>query len=73
MSMEPTPFEPKVERQREILYGTPGTVIYKGGRPVLWIPDDFGSLTKNLAYKDLEALQKELKKYLQGGDTDGVD
>jgi len=71
--MEPAPFGPKVERRREIVYGTPGTVIYKGGKPVLWIPDDFGSLTKNLAYKDLEALQRELKKYLQGGTDNAVD
>ena len=63
--MEPTPFEPKIERRREILYGTPGTVIYRDGKPVLWVPDDFGSLTRDLSYKDLEALQKEFKKYLQ--------
>jgi len=67
--MEPNPFEPKVERRREILFGTPGTVIYKDGKPVLWIPDDFGSLTRDLAYKDLAALQKELKKYLLSADT----
>ena len=35
------------------------------GKPVLWVPDDFGSLTRDLSYKDLEALQKELRKYLQ--------
>ncbi len=63
--MEPTPFEPKIERCREILYGTPGIVIYIDGRPVLWVPDDFGSLTRDLSYKDLEALQKEIRKYLQ--------
>jgi len=50
MSVEPIPFEPQeVERRREILYGTPGTVIYRNWNPVLWIPDDFGSLTKNLS------------------------
>jgi hypothetical protein len=65
MSIEPTPFKPKVERRREILYGTPGTTIYKNDKPVLWIPDDFGSLTKNLQPKDLEALLTELKKYLE--------
>ena len=65
MSIEPTPFKPKVERRREILYGTPGTTIYKNGKPVLWVPDDFGSLTKNLQPKDLEALLTELKKYLE--------
>jgi hypothetical protein len=64
MSIEPTPFKPKVERQREILYGTPGITIYRDGKPVLWVPDDFGSLTKRLLPKDLEALLKELKKYL---------
>jgi len=63
--MGPTPFESKIERRREILYGTPGIVIYRDGRPVLWVPDDFGSLTRDLSYKDLEALQKELRKYLQ--------
>lgn len=71
MSFEPTPFEPRIERRREILYGTPGTAIYRNGRPVLWVPDDFGSLTKNLSYKDLEALQKELKKYLHSASRDG--
>jgi hypothetical protein len=65
MSMEHTLYEPKVERHREILYGTPGILVYRDGRPVLWIPDNLGDLTKNLSYKDLEALQKELKKYLQ--------
>ena len=69
--MEPNPFEPKIEGRREILYGTPGIVIYRDGRPVLWIPDDFGSLTKNLSYKDLEALQKELRKYLQSSSSNG--
>jgi hypothetical protein len=58
--MEPTSFEPKNERRREIFYGTPSIVIYRDGRPVLWVPDDFGSLTRDLSYKDLEALQREL-------------
>jgi len=71
MSMERIPYEPKIERCREILYGTPGVVIYRDGRPVLWVPDDFGSITKDLSYKDLEALQKELKKYLQSNSPDG--
>ena len=69
--MDRTPFEPKIERHREILYGTPGIVIYKDGRPVLWVPDDFGSLTKNLSYEDLKALQKELRKYLQSSSPNG--
>jgi len=64
------PIEPKIERSREILYGTPGTVVYRDGRPVLWIPDDFGSLTRNLSYKDLEALFKELRKYLEPSSTE---
>ena len=63
--MDSMPSRPKIERRREILYGTPGTVIYSDGRPVLWIPDDFGKLTRELSYKDLEALNKELKKYLE--------
>ncbi len=63
--MESTPFDTKIERRREILYGTPGIVIYRDGRPVLWVPDDFSSLTRDLSYKDLEALQKENRKYLQ--------
>lgn len=71
MSVEPIPFGPKVERRREILYGTPGTIIYKNGKPVLWVPDDFGSLTRDLSYKDLEALQKELRKYLQSSSRNG--
>ena len=70
MTMEHSSFGHKIERRREILYGTPGTVIYRDGRPVLWIPDDFGTLTKELSYKDLEALQKELKKYLESGSSD---
>jgi len=69
--MEPNPFEPKIERRREILYGAPGIVIYRDGRPVLWVPDNLGSLTKDLSYKDLEALQKELKKYLQSSSPNG--
>jgi len=52
------------------LYGTPGTVVYRDGKPVLWIPDDFGSLTRNLSYKDLEALLKELRKYLEPPSTE---
>ena len=71
MPFEPIPFEPKVERRREILYGTPGTIIYQDDKPFLWIPDDFGSLTKNLQPKDLEALLKELKKYLESSSPDG--
>ncbi len=69
--MERIPYEPKIERHREILYGTPGIVIYRDGRPVLWVPDNIGSVTRNLSYKDLEALQKELKKYLQATSPDG--
>jgi len=69
--MESNPFEPKIERRREILYGTPGIVIYRDGRPVLWVPDDFGSLTRDLSYKDLETLQKELRKYLQCSSPNG--
>ena len=69
--MEKTPFEPKIERCREILYCMPGIVIYRGGRPVLWMPDGFGSLTKDLSYQDLEALQKELRKYLQTASPNG--
>lgn len=71
MPIEPNSFEPRIERRREILYGTPGIVIYRDGRPVLWVPDNIGSLTKDLSYKDLEALQKELKKYLQSTSPDG--
>lgn len=69
--MEHTSYEPKIEHHREILYGTPGVVIYRDGSPVLWVPDDFGSITKNLSYKDLESLQKELKKYFQSGSPEG--
>ena len=64
MPVEPMPLEPKVERRREILYDTPGTITYKENRPVLWIPGDFGSLTKNLSPEDLKALWRELTKYL---------
>jgi hypothetical protein len=71
MPMEGIPYKPKIERRREILYGTPGIVIYRDGRPVLWVPDNIGSITRNLSYKDLEALQKELKKYLQSTSPDG--
>ena len=70
MSAEPNPLESKIERRREILYGTPGVVIYRDGKPVLWIPDNLGSLTKNLSYKELEVLKKELKKYLQAVNPD---
>jgi hypothetical protein len=63
-------YEPKIERHREILYGTPGIVVYRDGRFVLWVPDNIGSVTKELSCKDLEALQKELKKYLQSGSDD---
>ena len=70
MSVEPNPFEPKIKRRREVLYGTPGIAIYRDGRPVLWAPDNLGSLTKNLSYKELEALNKELKKYLQSSSPD---
>ncbi len=65
MPLEPILSEPqKIKRRREILYGTPGTTIYRNGMPVLWIPDDFGSLTKNLPLKELKALQAEIKHYL---------
>ncbi len=70
MAKESSSFGHSVERRREILYGTPGIVIYRDGRPVLWIPDEFGKLTKELSYKDLEALQKELKKYLKSETSD---
>jgi hypothetical protein len=70
MMREPDPLGHSIERHREILYGTPGTVIYRDGRPVLWIPDEFGKLTKELSYKDLQALQKELKKYLKSETSD---
>jgi len=64
MPIEPTPFKPGVERRREILHGTPGVVIYQDGKPVLWIPDNFGSLTKSLPPKELKVLHAELKRYL---------
>jgi hypothetical protein len=70
MAKESNSLGHSIERRREILYGTPGTVIYRDGRPVLWIPDEFGKLTKELSYKDLEALQKELKKYLKSETSD---
>ena len=65
MSFDQRPSEPKIERRRGILYGTPGVVIYRDGRPVIWVPDDFSSQTRDLSYKDLEALQKELRKYFE--------
>jgi hypothetical protein len=61
---------PKIERRREILYGTPGVLIYRDGRPVLWVPDKIDSITRNLSFKDLEALQRELKRYFQTGNSD---
>lgn len=63
--MGTTSFGYNIERQREILYGTPGTVIYRDGRPVLWIPDSLSKITRELSYKDLEALHRELMKYLK--------
>ena len=74
MPPERTPFEPqRIERRREVLYGTAGITIYQSGKPVLWIPDDFGSLTRNLPLKELEALQVELKRYLglESSETNG--
>lgn len=68
--MDSALFGHNVERRREILYGTPGTVIYRDGRPVLWVPDNFGEITRDVTYKDLEALQKELKKYFGSADPD---
>ena len=70
MTMDSAPSGPSIERRREILYGTPGTVIYRDGRPVLWIPDDFGTITRELSYKDLEALQREIMKYLKFNNSD---
>jgi len=61
----------ELERRHEILYGTPGTAVYSEGRLILWIPEDFGSLTKKLPRKELEALQKELKEYLEPQAADG--
>jgi hypothetical protein len=66
--MEPLPFKPKVERRREIVYGTPGVVIYKNDKPFLWVPDNFSKITKNLSAKNLAALYRELKKYLYADD-----
>ena len=72
MPFDPIPLEPhEVAYRREILYGTPGTTVYRNGRPVLWIPDDFGSLTRHLSLKELEALQIELKRYFDPASTDG--
>ena len=62
-----------LERRHEILYGSPGTGVYSEGRLILWIPEDFGSLTKNLPRKELEALRKELKEYLEPQAADGED
>jgi hypothetical protein len=63
--MDSTQFGHHIERRREILYGTPGTLVYRDGRPVLWIPVSFGTITRDLSYKDLKALQRELMKYLK--------
>jgi hypothetical protein len=71
MSAESESSKPKIKRRREILYGTPGTVVYRDGMPVLWVPEELGSLTRDLTYRDLEAIQKELKKYLQSANPDG--
>jgi hypothetical protein len=60
-----------LERRHEILYGTPGTAVYSEGRLILWIPEDFGSLTKKLPRKELEALRKELKEYFEPQAADG--
>jgi hypothetical protein len=68
--MDSAQFGHSIERRREILYGTPGTVIYRDGRPVLWIPDNFGTITSELSSKDLEALHKELMKYLKSENPD---
>lgn len=62
--MEPNPFDLKIERRRENMYGTPDIVTYRDGKPVLLVPDDFGSPTRDLSYKDLKALQEEFRKYL---------
>ena len=70
MSFEQIPFEPNIEQKREILYGTPGVMIYRDGRPVLWVPDDFGSQVRDLSYKDIEALQRELRKYFRSDSQD---
>lgn len=71
MSSEPLPLKPKVERRREILYGTPGVTIYKNGNRFLWIPEKFGSSTKDISPRDLEALFRELKRYLGSYSADG--
>jgi hypothetical protein len=63
--MDSAQFGHNIERRREILYGTPGTVIYRDGKPVLWIPDSLGKVTRELSQKDLEALRRELMKYLK--------
>jgi len=62
-----------LERRHEILYGTPGTAVYSDGRLILWVPEDFSSLTKNLPRKELEALRKELREYLEPQAADGED
>ena len=67
------PREPNIERRRKILYGTPGIVVYRDGRPVLWVPDNIGSVTRDSSYEDLEALQTELKKYFQATSPDGLE
>jgi len=67
--MEQAEGEPRIERRREILYGTPGMVVYRDDRPVLWVPDDIGSITRDLSSRDLEALQKELRRYLGSSDA----
>jgi len=69
--MKKIPHEPNIERRREVLYGTPGIVIYRDGKPVLWVPDNIGKVTRDLSYKDLEMLQKELKKYFQSSSPGG--
>ena len=70
MSFEQSPFEPKIERRREMLYGTPVVMIYRDGRTVLWVPDDFSSQARDLSYKDFKALQKELRKYFRSESQD---
>jgi len=70
MSVESNLAQPKIERRREVLYGTAGIAIYRDGSPVLCVPDNLGSLTKNLSHKELEALNKEIKKYLQSASPD---
>ena len=70
MSFEQIPHEPKIEQKRKILYGTPGVMIYRDGRPVLWVPDEFASQARDLSHKDIEALQRELKKYFMSESQD---